>query len=85
MIHHIAGLIKLTNYIHHVNYLSIINLFNRADIQSKVFFFILNYIETYKVSNAANYCLMIRLYVCLANNKLSIAVLTVFFFSFWQE
>lgn len=39
MIHHIAGLIKLTNYIHHVNYLSIINLFNRADIQSKESFF----------------------------------------------
>lgn len=39
MIHHIAGLIKLTNYIHHINHLSIINLFNRADIQSKVFFF----------------------------------------------
>lgn len=39
MIHHIAGLIKLTNYIHHVNHLSIINLFNRADIQSKESFF----------------------------------------------
>lgn len=39
MIHHIAGLIKLTNYIHHVNHLSIINLFNRTDIQSKESFF----------------------------------------------
>lgn len=52
---YIVGLIKLTIYIDQINYLSIIKiLYNRALVRSKESFFLLNYIETYKVSNMAN-------------------------------